>query len=79
MHHLHLNTNCHLTVGVRHSLATHRFVMSGGLNLQVEHHLLPGVNHWHLRALQPAIERICAKHGVPYHAKPSLTAALQAS
>ena len=42
------------------------FVVSGGLNLQIEHHLFPTVNHWHLRALQPRVQALCAKHGVPY-------------
>jgi len=42
------------------------FILSGGLNLQIEHHLLPGVNHCHLRALQPAIEAAARRHGVPY-------------
>ena len=40
--------------------------MSGGLNLQIEHHLLPGVNHCHLRALQPLVAACAARHGVPY-------------
>jgi delta11-fatty-acid desaturase len=42
------------------------FWLSGGLNLQCEHHLLPTVNHWHLRALQPEIEALARRHGVPY-------------
>jgi fatty acid desaturase len=54
------------------------FLASGGLNLQIEHHLLPGVNHHHLFRLSPEIQRICAKHGVPYHSYPSWWAALRA-
>jgi delta11-fatty-acid desaturase len=42
------------------------FWLSGGLNLQCEHHLLPTVNHWHLRALQPGVEALAKRHGVPY-------------
>lgn len=42
------------------------FWLSGGLNLQIEHHLLPTVNHWHLRQLQPAIKALCVQHGVQY-------------
>lgn len=42
------------------------FWLSGGLSLQIEHHLLPCVNHVHLRALQPAIEAAAALHGVHY-------------
>jgi delta11-fatty-acid desaturase len=54
------------------------FLASGGLNLQIEHHLLPGVNHYHLFRLSPEIQRICAKHGVRYHSYPSFWAALRA-
>ncbi|KAL7540477.1 hypothetical protein ACHAWF_006685 [Thalassiosira exigua] len=43
------------------------FVFSGGLNYQIEHHLLPTVNHCHLPALSPGVKRICKKHGVPYN------------
>jgi len=43
------------------------FYLSGGLNLQVEHHLFPGLNHCHLRALVPIVKRLCQKHGIVYH------------
>jgi fatty acid desaturase/cytochrome b involved in lipid metabolism len=42
------------------------FFLSGGLNLQIEHHLFPCVNQWHLRQLQPMIEAAAKKHKVPY-------------
>ena len=42
------------------------FVVSGGLNLQIEHHLFPAVNHWHLRRLQPRVAALCKQHGVNY-------------
>jgi fatty acid desaturase len=41
-------------------------VLSNGLNLQIEHHLFPGLNHCHLPIIQPTVQAICAKHGVPY-------------
>ena len=53
------------------------FLASGGLNLQIEHHLLPGVNHAHLYRLAPDIRRICERHGVRYQCFPSFTAALR--
>lgn len=43
------------------------FFASGGLNLQIEHHLFPCVNHCHLPALQPKVKALCKKHGVPYN------------
>jgi fatty acid desaturase len=42
------------------------FVLSGGLNLQIEHHLLPGINHWHLFYMSDSIRAVCLKHGVVY-------------
>jgi fatty acid desaturase len=42
------------------------FTFTGGLSLQIEHHLFPGVNHWHLRTIQPLVQRICEKHGIQY-------------
>ena len=53
------------------------FIASGGLNLQIEHHLLPGVNHHHLFKLAPDIRQICERHGVRYQSFPSFTAALR--
>ena len=38
----------------------------GGLNLQIEHHLFPSLAHHHYAAIQPIVERTCAKHGVRY-------------
>jgi fatty acid desaturase len=42
------------------------FFFTGGLNLQVEHHLFPGVNHWHLRKIHSVVKACCKKHNVPY-------------
>jgi linoleoyl-CoA desaturase len=45
------------------ALAT--FLM-GGLNNQVEHHLLPGVCHTHYAALAPIVRECALDHGLPY-------------
>jgi fatty acid desaturase len=42
------------------------FIFTGGLNLQIEHHLFPGVNQWHLRKIQPIVEEVCNKYNVHY-------------
>ncbi len=60
------------TIAPASSLA---FWVSGGLNLQVEHHLFPSVNHWHLPALAPLVQRVARKHGVPYPVSHSIAAA----
>jgi fatty acid desaturase len=38
----------------------------GGLNLQIEHHLLPHVACVRLPRAQPIVERHCRRHGIPY-------------
>ena len=48
---------------------------TGGINIQIEHHVFPTVAHWHLPGIQPIVERLCRKHGVPYKDAPSLRAA----
>jgi linoleoyl-CoA desaturase len=50
----------------------------GGLNFQVEHHLLPDVCHLHYPALAGLVAAACAEHGVPYHSRPTLRAAIGA-
>lgn len=51
-------------------------IFTGGLNMQIEHHLFPSVNHCHLRKLVPHVKAICEKHGVHYSESTSLYAAL---
>lgn len=49
----------------------------GGLNYQVEHHLFPKVCSIHYPAISTIVERIAAKHGVPYYQQPTLMAAVR--
>jgi linoleoyl-CoA desaturase len=39
--------------------------ITGGLNIHVAHHLLPGVSHLHLPALARIIEELACAHGLP--------------
>jgi fatty acid desaturase (delta-4 desaturase) len=41
-------------------------LMTGGLNLQVEHHLFPGVSHDLYSDIQVVVKEECAKEGVHY-------------
>ena len=41
-------------------------VLTGGLNLQIEHHLFPRVNSWHYPAIHDAVRQVCKKHDVKY-------------
>jgi len=45
--------------------------ISGSLNLQIEHHLFPGICHTKLRYIQPIVKKTCEEYGIAYHAYPS--------
>jgi len=51
---------------------------TGGLNHQVEHHLMYKIAHCHYPALAPIVRDVAQKHGVPYLEYPSFLAALAA-
>ena len=44
-----------------------QYILSGGLNHQIEHHLFPGVNHCHYQDIQPIVQSICNKHNIKYN------------
>ena len=48
----------------------------GGLNFQVEHHLLPKISHVHYPAVSKIVQKLAAKYELPYHKKPTLRAAV---
>lgn len=50
----------------------------GGLNYQVEHHLLPHVCHVHYEQLAPIVKETAEEYGIPYHSQPTFVSALQA-
>ena len=50
----------------------------GGLNYQIEHHLMPNVCHVHYRKLSPLVRRLAEKHGMPYYTKRTFLHALYA-
>jgi delta11-fatty-acid desaturase len=52
------------------------FWLTGGLNVQIEHHLFPAVNHCHLRQISPIVVRLCKKYSIPYHESTSIFEAL---
>jgi len=52
------------------------FYATGGLNLQIEHHLFPAVNHCHLPRLHFIVKTCCAKYNVPYHQSEGFSEAL---
>jgi fatty acid desaturase len=52
------------------------YLYTGGLNLQIEHHLFPSVNHCHLRRLAPYVKAVCAKHNIYYNVSPGMFTAV---
>lgn len=48
----------------------------GGLNYQIEHHLLPNICHIHYKKLSGIVEQTAKEYGIPYHTKKTLRAAI---
>lgn len=46
---------------------------TGGLHLQIEHHLFPTMPRHNLAKARPFVEALCRKHGMPYHSQPLFT------
>lgn len=64
-------TSHNFAVGSR--LALH---LSGGLNMQVEHHLFPSVHYRHYPALSQIVRDACVEFGLPYHTSAHLWEAI---
>jgi linoleoyl-CoA desaturase len=52
------------------------FWLIGGLNYQVEHHLLPDVCHVHYKKLTKIVSETAQEYGMPYHVKKSMFQAI---
>jgi len=52
------------------------FWLIGGLNYQVEHHLLPDVCHVHYKDLTKIVSETAQEYGMPYHIKKSMLQAI---
>jgi linoleoyl-CoA desaturase len=52
------------------------WLFAGGLHHQIEHHLFPRVCHVHYPAIAPIVAATAAEFGLPYHAHPTVRAAL---
>lgn len=48
----------------------------GGLNYQVEHHLLPNICHVHYKKLSLIVAETAKEYGLPYHSKRNFVAAI---
>lgn len=62
-----------------HNVAPQSFIVTlftGGLNLQIEHHLFPSVHHTNLKLLQPKIKELCKKYSIPYNYSDNLFQAI---
>lgn len=51
---------------------------TGGLNMQIAHHLFPYISHLEYPAINPVIKEFCLKHQLPYYEYPSFYAAIRA-
>lgn len=59
--------------GVDSKLALH---CSGGLNMQIEHHLFPSVHYIHYTALAGIVQQACKEFNLPYNSSPNLFVAV---
>ncbi len=59
--------------GVDSAVALH---MSGGLNMQVEHHLFPGVHYTHFPAISKIVREACVEFKLPYNTSTSIFEAM---
>lgn len=41
-------------------------ILSNGLNMQIEHHLFPSLNHCHLHLIKQSVKETCKEYGVEY-------------
>ena len=53
------------------------FWLIGGLNFQVEHHVLPDVCHIHYKKLTKIVAETAAEFGMPYHVNTSFLNAIR--
>jgi fatty acid desaturase (delta-4 desaturase) len=51
---------------------TTAMLLTGGLNLQIEHHLCPRLSSWYYPQIQRDVRLCCERHGVVYKYYPSL-------
>jgi fatty acid desaturase len=71
--------------GMHQVLTSHNFAVgsfmamhfSGGLNMQIEHHLFPGVHYTHYKAITPIVREACAQFNLPYNESRSLWEAMR--
>jgi len=49
----------------------------GGLNYQIEHHLLPGICHVHYKELAEIVKETAAEYGMPYSSNTSFFSAIK--
>ena len=71
--------------GTHQVLTSHNFAVgsflamhfSGGLNMQIEHHLFPGVHYTHYHAITPIVREACAQFNLPYNESRSLWEAMR--
>lgn len=51
--------------------STFWWIVSGGLNFQIEHHLFPGICHVHYPAISEIVKQVCKEKKLPYNAYPT--------
>ena len=80
----HVSEDVPIDWGVHQVLTSHNYAvgsaaalhLSGGLNMQIEHHLFPGVHYTHYPAISRLVRATCDEFGLPYHRSRSIWEAM---
>jgi len=51
--------------------STFWWLVSGGLNFQIEHHLFPGICHVHYPEIAKIVKNVCKEFKIPYNSHPT--------
>ena len=76
----HVSADVPIDWGAHQVLTSHNYAvgsaaalhLSGGLNMQIEHHLFPGVHYTHYPAISGLVREACVEFGLPYHSSRSM-------
>jgi len=71
--------------GIHQVLTSHNYSVnsvfflhfSGGLNMQVEHHLFPSLHYSHYHIVADIVKKACVEYSLPYNTSSSIIEALQ--
>tara|TARA_B100000282_G_C31360746_1_gene322194 strand:- start:170 stop:496 length:327 start_codon:yes stop_codon:yes gene_type:complete len=55
------------------------YLLFGGINYQIEHHLFPSISHVHLPGISKIVKKTCKEFNIPYVENNSIYSAVKSS